>query len=132
MKTKFVIPAMILIMLLALASSGCFADEMTPAEYHKITAEEARVMMDGAEEFILLDVRTEEEFQDQHIGGAILIPDYEISERAEAELPDKDALIFVYCRSGRRSADAANQLVSLGYANVFDFGGILNWPYEVE
>ena len=65
------------------------------------------------------------------IEGAILIPDYEISERIETEIPNKDALILVYCRSGRRSANVAHKMVSMGYTNVYDFGGIIDWPYDV-
>ena len=71
-----------------------------------------------------------EEFAEGHIEDAILIPEYEIADRAEAELPDKDALILVYCRSGRRSKIAAEELVKLGYTDVREFGGIIDWPYE--
>jgi len=103
----------------------------TPAEYRKITAEEAKAMMDESDEYILLDVRTADEFSAQHIPGAVLLPVDEIAARAEAELPDKAALILVYCRSGVRSANAARELVSMGYLNVFDFGGIVDWPFEI-
>lgn len=78
----------------------------------------------------VLDVRTPEEFSQGHIPGAILIPDYELAKRAEKELPDKNALILVYCRSGNRSRQAANTLLKLGYTNVKDFGGIIDWPFE--
>ena len=67
---------------------------------------------------------------EQRLEGAILIPDYEIRIRAEKELPDKNAIILIYCRSGRRSELAAVELVNLGYTNVYDFGGIIDWPYE--
>ena len=86
-------------------------------------------MMDSGEPYILLDVRTEEEYVAKRINGALLIPDTAISERATAELPDKFARILVYCRSGRRSARAANMLVRMGYKQVYDFGGINDWPY---
>ena len=100
------------------------------AATHKIiSAEEAKEMMTG--EYILLDVRTDEEFREGHISGAILIPDYEIAVRAENELPEKDAIILVYCRSGRRSALAAKALADIGYSNIFDFGGIIDWPYKI-
>jgi len=99
-------------------------------EHKKITAEEAKRMMDGSKTFILLDVRTEEEFMEKRIDGALLIPDYEIKERAEAELPDKGAHIMIYCRSGRRSAQAAKELADMGYTNIYDFGGIIDWPFE--
>ena len=100
------------------------------AEYHKITQEKAYERMNNEEEFVLLDVRTQEEFEVEHIEGAVLIPDYELADRAEEELPDKDQVIFIYCRSGHRSANAAAELVAKGYTNVYDFGGIMSWPYE--
>jgi len=109
---------------------GDIPTQNTVGEYRRITAEDARRMMEEAEDFILLDVRTEEEYKQQRIDGAVLIPDYEIADRAEAELPDKSALILIYCRSGRRSADSARELIGMGYTNVYDFGGIIDWPYE--
>lgn len=119
------------VLALMMAQTACAATE-APAKpaYKKITAGEAWTLIDGEDPYILLDVRTAEEFEDAHIDGAILIPDDEIASRAEAELPDKDALILVYCRSGRRSAGAAKALIGLGYTNVLDFGGIIDWPYE--
>lgn len=95
-----------------------------------ITAEEAKKTMDTETEYTILDVRTEEEFAQGHIPGAILIPDYSIREEAERMLPDKEELILVYCRSGRRSKNAAQVLAELGYTNVREFGGIIDWPYE--
>ena len=100
------------------------------AIYRRISAAEANKIMQEGQEYILLDVRTEGEYREKHIEGAILIPDYEIQNRAEKELPDKNKLILVYCQSGRRSANAARALLSLGYVNVYDFGGIINWPYK--
>ena len=79
---------------------------------------------------ILLDVRTEQEYQEKHIPGAILIPVQEIENRATSELPDKNVVIFVYCRSGARSANAAKILVGKGYTHIYDIGGIIDWPYE--
>jgi rhodanese-related sulfurtransferase len=102
----------------------------TPLTYEQITAEEAKALMDSEEGYILIDARTEKEFAGEHIEGAILIPEYEIADRAAEELPDKDALILVYCRSGRRSKIASEILVYLGYTNVKEFGGIIDWPYE--
>ena len=99
--------------------------------YQKITPQEAKNIMDTESDYIIIDARTEEEFATGHIEGAILIPEYEIADRAEAELPDKDALILVYCRSGRRSKIASEELVKLGYTNVREFGGIIDWPYEI-
>ena len=102
------------------------------AVYVNITAEESKEIMDSEEGYIILDVRTQEEYDHGHIPGAILIPNTEIEDRAEEVLTDKDQLILVYCRSGRRSQLAAEALVELGYTNIKEFGGILDWPYEVE
>lgn len=99
------------------------------AVYHKITAADAKEIMDSGQPYILLDVRTSAEYAESRIDGAMLIPDNEIGEKAESELPDKSALILVYCRSGRRSAAASNELVGMGYVNVYDMGGIVDWPY---
>ena len=102
------------------------------AMYEQITAEEAKKIMDSGEEHIILDTREQDEFDEGHIPGAILIPYTEIENKAEAMLPDKDKLILVYCRSGRRSKIAAESLAKLGYTNVKEFGGIIDWPYEIE
>lgn len=98
--------------------------------YVKITPNQAYELMQSQNNCTVLDVRTPEEFSQGHIPGAILIPDYELAKRAEKELPDKNALILVYCRSGSRSRQAANTLLKLGYTNVKDFGGIIDWPFE--
>ena len=97
-----------------------------------ITAQQAKEIMDTQENYIILDTRTREEYEESHIPGAILIPHDEILEKAESILTNKDQLILVYCRSGRRSKLAAADLVKLGYTNVKEFGGIIDWPYEVE
>ena len=102
------------------------------AFYEQITQEEAKQIMDTTNGYILLDTRTREEYDQSHIPGALLIPHTEIAERAEEELPDKDQLILVYCRSGNRSKQASEVLAELGYTNVKEFGGIHTWPYEVE
>ena len=102
------------------------------AMYEQITAEEAKKIMDSGEEHIILDTREQDEFDEGHIPGAILIPYTEIENKAEEMIPDKDKLILVYCRSGRRSKIAAESLAKLGYTNVKEFGGIIDWPYEVE
>ena len=86
--------------------------------YEQITPAQAKEIMDSQDAYIILDVRTQEEFDESHIEGAILIPDYEITDKAESVLKDKDQLILVYCRSGRRSKLAAEALVELGYTNV--------------
>ncbi|MBE6790105.1 MAG: rhodanese-like domain-containing protein [Ruminococcaceae bacterium] len=99
--------------------------------YEQISQDEAKRIMDMKEDFVIIDARTEKEFTEGHIEGAILIPEYEITERAEKEIPEKDTLILVYCRSGRRSKIAAEALVALGYTNVKEFGGIIDWQYEI-
>ena len=99
--------------------------------YEQISAEDAKKLMDTASDYIIVDARTTEEFAEGHIPNAILIPEYEIADRAPSELPDKDRLILVYCRSGRRSKIASAALVELGYTNVKEFGGIIDWPYDV-
>ena len=101
----------------------------TKNTYTQITQAEAKALMDSEKNYIILDVRTEEEFADGHIAGAILIPDDEIEEKAAGILTDKNQLILVYCRSGRRSKNAASSLAALGYTNVKEFGGILDWKY---
>ena len=102
------------------------------AVYVNITAEEAKAIMDSEEGYVILDARTQEEYDQGHIPGAIVISHEEIMEKAEDVLTDKDQLILVYCRSGRRSKIAAEALVELGYTNIKEFGGIIDWPYEVE
>lgn len=104
---------------------------MEPNSYQQITPEEAKTIMDEQTGYALLDVRAQSEFDEGHIEGAILIPDTEIASRAEAELTDKEATILVYCRSGRRSKLAAQALADLGYTKVHEFGGIIDWPYDI-
>ena len=101
------------------------------ASYDQISGAEAKALMDSESGYIIIDARTQEEYDEGHIPGAILIPEYEIADRAEKELPDKDKLILVYCRSGRRSKIAAEELVKLGYTNIKEFGGIIDWEYEI-
>lgn len=97
----------------------------------QITAKEAKNIMNNETDFVILDIRTEEEFSEGHIVGAILIPDYEIAEKADDILTNKEQLILVYCRSGRRSKLAAETLVAMGYTNIKEFGGIIDWPYDI-
>ena len=98
--------------------------------YEQIDGAKAKALMDSESGYIIIDARTQEEYDQGHIPGATLIPEYEIANRAEKEIPDKDQLILVYCRSGRRSKIAAEELVKLGYTNVKEFGGIIDWEYE--
>ena len=99
--------------------------------YQQITQEEAKRIMDSGAPHIVLDVREQDEFDEGHIPNAILIPYTEIDAKAEEILTDKDAQILVYCRSGRRSKIAAESLANLGYTNVKEFGGIIDWKYEI-
>ena len=101
------------------------------AMYVNITAQEAKTIMDTEQGYVILDTRTREEYDQGHIPGAIQISHDEIMKKAEEVLTDKDQLILVYCRSGRRSKIAAEALVELGYTNIKEFGGIIDWPYEV-
>jgi len=101
------------------------------AEYRKLSAEEAKARMDSGDELIVLDVREESEFAAGHIPGALLLPLGQIEAKAAEALPDKNGEILVYCRSGNRSRQAANLLISLGYTNIYDFGGINSWPYDI-
>ena len=127
------VKGLIIMLLISLSLFGLTAcggeNEKTPT-YEQITAEQAKTIMDTEKDYVIIDARTEEEFAEGHIENAILIPEYEIKDRAEKELPDKEQLILVYCRSGRRSKIASEELVKLGYTNVKEFGGIIDWPYE--
>ncbi|MFZ5965675.1 MAG: rhodanese-like domain-containing protein [Bacillota bacterium] len=99
-------------------------------QYSNISPQEAKERLDSEEQIILLDVRTKEEYVEKHITDSMLIPLDVLKAEAEAKIWDKDVPIFVYCRSGRRSAQAADILVKLGYTNVYNLGGIIDWPYE--
>ena len=122
-----------LIMLLTLALPfGCVGCSLgNSISYDQISGAEAKSLMDSESGYIIIDARTKSEYDQGHIRGAILIPEYEIANRAKKELPDKNQLILVYCRSGRRSKIAAEELVKLGYTNVKEFGGIIDWEYEI-
>lgn len=121
---------LIILTMLLLTACGQSKDKKQEAVYVNITAEEAKKIMDNQEGYVILDTRTQAEFDEGHIPGAILIPNDEITEKAETVLTDKNQLILVYCRSGRRSKLAAEDLVKLGYTNIKEFGGIIDWPYE--
>ena len=111
---------------------GCAVPAEQEISYRQITMDEAVAMMEEEEGYIILDVRTAAEFDEKHIPGAINIPNETIGTEAIPELPDKDQLILVYCRSGNRSKQASEKLVKLGYTNVVEFGGIIDWPGETE
>lgn len=131
---KIMIAAAVLA-ILALALTGCSKSTEEESvnekiQYVKISPKDAKEIMDN-EESIVLDVRTKDEYDQGHIEGAVLLPVDEISSKAEEVLMDKKAKILVYCRSGNRSATAAKTLIKMGYENVLDFGGIIDWPYEI-
>ena len=125
---------LIFLLLAVMMLTACGQDKENDqgAVYVNITAEEAKEIMDTEEGYVILDVREQDEYDAGHISGAILIPYTQIEAKANEMLPDKDQLILVYCRSGRRSKIAAEALAELGYTNIKEFGGILDWPYEVE
>ena len=100
--------------------------------YLNIKPEEAKKRLEGEKGIILLDVRTQEEYDEKHITGSVLIPVDIIEKEAPAKLSDKNSTIFVYCRSGRRSIIASEALVKMGYTKVYNLGGIIDWPYETE
>ena len=104
----------------------------TKMNYQTITPEEAKAVMDGESSYIILDVREQEEYDQGHIPGAVLMPHTRTQELAPELVPDRDTTVLVYCRSGRRSVLAAQMLADMGYTDVREFGGILDWPYDVE
>ncbi len=126
------VAAVAVVLTIAMTSCQIKGNNIAPVGYQRISASEANEIMLSEVGYIILDVRTEEEYNQGHIPGAILIPDYEITERAEEALPNKEQLILVYCRSGRRSKAAAEALIEMGYTNVKDFGGIIDWEYAIE
>lgn len=121
---KKYIPFLLTLLLLA----GCAAPSAREGTYRQITMDEAIIMMEEESNYIILDVRTPEEFSEKHIPGAINIPNETIGTEEVPELPDKDQLILIYCRSGNRSKQASEKLVRLGYTNIVEFGGINDWP----
>lgn len=125
---KAILVLVVLTLTLAFASCG----KSEEVSYSQVDAAKAKQFMETEQNYVILDVRTDSEFSEGHIPGAMLIPDYEIEEKAESMLKDKDQLILVYCRSGNRSKGAAETLAKLGYTNVVEFGGIIDWPYETE
>jgi len=119
------------ILMALLLLSGCAAQVQKEQSYRQINMDEAIAMMEAESDYIILDVRTPEEFSEKHIPGAINIANETIGSEEIPELPDKDQLILVYCRSGNRSKQASEKLVALGYTNIIEFGGINDWPGEV-
>ncbi len=131
---KRILIILFIVILITIIFTGCTSMEKnqtgTETVYKKISAEEAKAIIES-ENVIILDVRTQEEYNEGHIENSVLLPMNDISAKAEEILTDKDAKILVYCRSGNRSATASKQLIKMGYTNVYDFGGINSWPYEI-
>lgn len=123
--------SLVVLMALIMGLVGCSSEENSLG-YVQISGEEAMTMMTEQENYVILDVRTPEEFAEKHIVGAVNLPNEEIGEEPIEELPDLDQLILVYCRSGNRSKQASEKLVKLGYTNVYEFGGINEWNGDVE
>lgn len=136
MKLKKIL-VMILLLLYSLWAVGCAnqspaenSSKQKNGEYHKITAQEAKSRIDKNPSVVIVDVRTKEEYQENHIDKAVLLPLQQLTQQANTILPDKNAEILIYCRSGNRSHQAAEKLIEMGYTAVYDFGGIQEWPYK--
>ena len=127
-KIKRLLPFVLSLMLL----SSCGNAGSSSSGYRQISMDEAVKMMKDKKNYIILDARRPDEFAEGHIPGAINVPNEEIGTAEIAELPDKSQMILVYCRSGRRSKEASEKLVKLGYTNIVEFGGILDWKGEIE
>ncbi|MGN1328772.1 MAG: rhodanese-like domain-containing protein [Eubacterium sp.] len=140
MNKKIIIFALAIIMIVTVFA-GCTqktnkeqteATQMNIGTYYQIPQDEAKRIMDEESDYIIVDAREQSEYDEGHIKGAIVIPYTEIEQKAEEMLPDKEQLILVYCRSGRRSKIAAQSLADMGYTNVKEFGGIIDWQYDIE
>ena len=128
MKTMILMLLLLVLLMIGFTVSSNAAQENT---YRQITMTEAVEMMEKEENYIILDVRTEQEFAAGHIPGAVLLPNETIGTKEIPQLSDKDQLIMVYCRSGNRSKQASGKLAELGYTNIVEFGGINSWPGEI-
>jgi rhodanese-related sulfurtransferase len=128
---KFLFPILLFALMLA-GCTGVAGVKKEKGTYRQISMDEAVLMMKNESDYVILDVRRPDEYAAGHIPGAINVANETIGTAEIPELPDKDQLIFVYCRSGRRSKEAAEKLVKLGYTNIVEFGGILDWKGEIE
>ena len=125
---KKIIPFLMSLLMLA----GCAMQPAAESTYRQIDMDQAISLMETESNYIILDVRTVEEYNERHIPGAVNVPNESIGSGDIHELPDKEQLILVYCRSGNRSKTASQKLAELGYTEVYEFGGIKDWPYETE
>lgn len=134
MKNNKIMLAVLLIMGLIFTGCSDTSDKQQAEDlgYIQVDAEKAKSIMDEETDYIILDVRTEPEYDRGHIPNSILVPDTRIRVFAEKTLTNKDQLILVYCQRGNRSKKASAELVKMGYTNVIEFGGIENWPYTIE
>ena len=115
---------------LSLETSPKVLEEEIKGSYQKLDQSMAYEDLKTRKDILLIDVRTPAEFEEKRIPNSVLLPDYDIDTLAPDLLPDKEALIYLYCRSGARSHEAAIKLINMGYNNVYDMGGIINWQYE--
>lgn len=129
MRRKTIFAVLCFIIVISIGCSQTVKTVPSAAECKKISALEAKAAMDS-EDCIILDVRSQGDYEKEHIGNAVLLPRTEIEADAESIIPDKDAKILIYCKTGLNSALAAEKLIEMGYTNVYDFGGIDDWPYE--
>ena len=138
MRQILLFAALAAVLALLLVSCGETKDKPVPTEedapgkaaYHKLSAEEAYEMM-VSQEVVVVDVRTREEYDGGHIENAVLMPNESIGSEMPEALPDEEATLLIYCRSGRRSKEASEKLLKLGYKSIYEFGGIIDWPYEL-
>ena len=129
---KRILPVFLLLLLLLTGCGETTSNASSEDGYQQISQEEAKEMMD-TQDVIILDVREQDEYDSGHIPGAVLLPVGTIDEDTAAEaIPEKDSTVLVYCRSGNRSKTASSALAELGYTNIYEFGGINTWPYEIE
>ena len=129
-RLTLILPAAVIILLAALIFTGCESSADETGSYRQVSSAEAAAIMEEETDCIILDVRTQEEYETAHIPGAICIPNETIGTEDITELPDKDQLILVYCRSGNRSKQASEKLAKQGYINIVEFGGINSWTGE--
>ena len=133
MKTRYLSCLLTVLLLVGLTGCGSEKERDDTASYQQITAEEAKSMMVEQPDAVILDVREQDEYDAGYIPGAVLLPVGTINEETAASaIPEKDTVVLVYCRSGNRSKTASQSLVDLGYTQIYEFGGIKDWPYEVE
>lgn len=133
MKTRYLSCLLTVLLLVGLTGCGSEKERDDTASYQQITAEEAKSMMEEQPDAVILDVREQDEYDAGHIPSAVLLPVGTIKEETAASvIPEKDTVVLVYCRSGNRSKTASQALADLGYTQIYEFGGIKDWPYEVE